>query len=57
MYHLGGIDVILMIDWLSKNHAIIDCEKKNVYLSWESKNEVNRLHFNATKYLRDIKDF
>ena len=33
MYHLVGIDLILGMDWLSKNHAIIDCNKKKVYLA------------------------
>ena len=28
-----GIDLILGMDWLSKNHAIIDCNKKKVYLA------------------------
>ena len=33
MYHLVGIDIILGMDWLSKNHAIINCNKKKVSLA------------------------
>lgn len=32
LYHLVVIDVILQMDWLSKNYVIIDCNKKKVYL-------------------------
>lgn len=31
LYHPVRIDVILGIDRLSKNHAIIDCNRKKVY--------------------------
>lgn len=43
IYHLVGIDVILKMDWLSKNHIIVDCTKKNVYHSLERENEENGL--------------
>ena len=33
MYHLVWIDLILGMAWLSKNHVIIDCNKKKVYLA------------------------
>lgn len=45
MYHLVGIDVILGMDWLFKNHVIIDCKKRNVCLSLENENERSRLLF------------
>ena len=35
MYHLAGIDLILGMDWLEKNQAIIDCEKKEIHLTLE----------------------
>lgn len=31
LYHPVRIDVILGLDRLSKNHAIIDCNRKKVY--------------------------
>ena len=31
LYHLVGIDLILGMDWLEKNQAIIDFEKKEIY--------------------------
>ena len=38
LYHLVGIDLILGMDWLEKNQAIIDCEKKerNLYYVFPS---------------------
>lgn len=33
MYHMVGIDILLGMEWLSKNHAILDCDKKKVYLA------------------------
>lgn len=50
MNHLLGIDVILKMDWLWKNHTIIDYKRKNVYLSIESENERNRLLFHGKKH-------
>ena len=45
MYHLVGIDIILGMDWLSQNHAIIDCKKREVYLSLEDEKEGNQILF------------
>ncbi|XP_075507385.1 uncharacterized protein LOC142544210 [Primulina tabacum] len=33
-------DVILVMDWLSKNHALIDCRKRNVRLQAPNQEEV-----------------
>lgn len=50
MYHFVGIDLIQGVNWLSKNHAMIDFKEKNVYLSLENENEVNRLPFHSEEY-------
>ncbi|GJY48233.1 reverse transcriptase domain-containing protein [Tanacetum coccineum] len=34
---LGSFDVIIGMDWLSKNHAIIDCAEKIVRIPWGNK--------------------
>ena len=33
MYHLVRIDIILGMDWLSKNHVIIECKKREIILA------------------------
>lgn len=30
-YRIVGMDIILWMDWFSKNHVIIDCNRKIVY--------------------------
>lgn len=48
-FHLVGIDVMLGMDWLSQNHVIIDCKKREVYLSLESAKEENNYSFMGKK--------
>ena len=45
LYHLVGIDVILGMDRLEKNQAIIDCEKKEIQLNLEGDNRAKRIFF------------
>ncbi|XP_073045802.1 uncharacterized protein [Primulina eburnea] len=33
-------DIILVMDWLAKNHAIVDCQKKDIRLQTSTKEEV-----------------
>ena len=45
LYHLVGIDIILGMDWLSKNHAIIECRKREIILSCEDLLSGNQILF------------
>ena len=51
LYHLVGIDVILGMDWLEKNQAIIDCEKKEIHLTLEGDIEGKRIFFQNEEQL------
>lgn len=47
MYHLVRIYVILGLDWLAQNHAILDCKMWQVYLSLDSMEEGKQLFFHG----------
>ena len=51
LYHLVGIDLILGMDWLEKNQAIIDCEKKEIHLNLEGDNRGKRIFFRGEEQL------
>ena len=51
LYHLVGIDVNLGMDWWEKNQAIIDCEKKEIYLTLEGDIEGKRIFFQNEEQL------
>ena len=51
LYHLVGIDVILGMDWLEKNQAIIDCEKNEIHLTLEGDIEGKRIFFQNKEQL------
>ena len=44
-----GIDLILGMDWLEKNQAIIDCEKKEIHLTLEGNKREKRIFFRGEK--------
>ena len=44
-YHLVGIYLIPGMDWLEKNQAIIDCEKKEIHLTLEGDKREKRIFF------------
>lgn len=47
MYHLVGLGVILGMYWLSQNLVIINCKKREVYLSLESMEARKKLLFHG----------
>ena len=51
LYQLLGIDLILGMDWLEKNQAIIDCEKKEIHLTLEGNKREKRIFFRGEKQL------
>ena len=51
LYHLMRIDVILRMDWLEKNQAVIDCEKKEIHLTLEGDIEGKRIFFQNEEQL------
>ena len=51
LYHLVGIDLILGMDWLEKNQAIIDCEKKEIHLTLEGDKREKRIFFRGEEQL------
>ena len=51
LYHLVGIDLILGMDWLEKNQAIIDCEKKEIHLTLEGNKSEKRIFFRGEEQL------
>ena len=51
LYRLVGIDLILGMDWLEKNQAIIDYEKKEIHLTLEGDIEGKRVFFKNEEQL------
>lgn len=43
LYHLVGLILILEIDWLSKNYATIDCNKREILVSRENSLRVDQV--------------